>query len=525
MNLLSLIKNNKLNLFLFILTLDTVIRLGLKAENVWQIILILFASSLILKTMCIGNDEHHIKYLLVFISGCLFLLSFHLISLEFFYLLTFLYSILLVYAFLLPNSYFTLAFTGPFILLLFKYDNQVGFDAIQGNIIGLVVNSLIYSVIVSLIKKLQVKNEMLEQTQVETTKFLSLLPEPVFVHNNDVVFYTNQEGLKLVGAEHLTDVIGKSPLHYIHKHYCDNVTERMKIVIGQNSVSRNNIYKLVKKNGDIIDIDCSSTNFTYKGKTALITLVRDITYNKQATDELIRKSDKLKIVGQMAAGIAHEIKNPLTSIRGFLQLLREPSPKTPEYIDTMLGEIDRINLIVNEFLILAKPQAIRYCDVDILTLIDKADRLLHSQSVQNNVEVRVEVEEDIPPIKCDENQIMQVFINVMKNAIEAMPSGGNLTIHLEMKDSHNVMITFVDNGVGIAEDRLPTIGEPFYSTKETGTGLGLMVSYKIVESHFGYIRISSRENIGTTLNIILPLSVEHLLKNDNGVNSTGYNVS
>ncbi|WP_144696894.1 PAS domain S-box protein [Fictibacillus phosphorivorans] len=236
---------------------------------------------------------------------------------------------------------------------------------------------------------------------------------------------------------------------------------------------------------------------------SFVVVARDLTERKK-TEEMLRKSDKLSVLGQLAAGVAHEIRNPLTSIRGFLQLLQSRASENEDYYEIMLSEIDRINSIVGEFMLLAKPQAMNFVQTDLRQLLRHVISILDTQAILTNVQIYFENEPDLPEIWCVDNQIKQVFVNMLKNAIEAMPTGGSVHIHLK-KEGGYVIASFIDHGCGISEERLPTLGEPFYTTKEKGTGLGLMICYKIVENHHGKILINSKIDEGTTFSILLPI--------------------
>lgn len=231
---------------------------------------------------------------------------------------------------------------------------------------------------------------------------------------------------------------------------------------------------------------------------------RDISERKRI-DEAIRKSDKLSIAGQLAAGVAHEIRNPLTTIKGFIQIMVKDKV-TPHYTNLMLSEIDHIEDIIKEFLTLAKPQNNKKAQLDVINLLDNVVTLLESQAILNNVEIVQEHHSDIPFILCDRNQIKQVFVNILQNAVEAMPTGGEITIQTMKSSEDKLLISFKDQGCGIPEYRLKNIGEPFYSTKEKGTGLGLMISYKIIQEHGGDIRIKSTVNNGTSVEVYLPIT-------------------
>lgn len=243
----------------------------------------------------------------------------------------------------------------------------------------------------------------------------------------------------------------------------------------------------------------------------LVVVARDISERRKA-EELILKSEKLSAVGQLAAGVAHEIRNPLTSIKGFVQLLQKEVTKQ-NYIDIIMSEINRIEEIIKEFLTLAKPQIAQIIPTDVKALLQHAVTLFSTQAILNNVEILEEHELNLPVIHCDGNKIKQVFINVLQNAVESMSNGGVVKIQTMKYGTDYIKIRFIDQGCGIPEERLGKIGEPFYSTKEKGTGLGLMISHKIVQEHGGTINIESALNQGTTVDVMLRVkhsfAIEH----------------
>lgn len=224
------------------------------------------------------------------------------------------------------------------------------------------------------------------------------------------------------------------------------------------------------------------------------------------TENLLQKKEKLAVVGQMAAGVAHEIRNPLTTLKGFSQLLHNNllSTSNREYLEIIMAEIDRIELITNEFLVVAKPQALVLKHHNISTLIEQVIFFLQHELSTSNIQIETEFQTSILHIECDGNQIKQVFINLLKNSIEAMPNGGNLKILVQETDERYLKVDIVDNGIGIPQEIIPKLGEPFYTLKEKGTGLGLMVSYRIMEANKGKIYFSSKENIGTKVELLLP---------------------
>ncbi len=232
--------------------------------------------------------------------------------------------------------------------------------------------------------------------------------------------------------------------------------------------------------------------------------VHNITEQKQS-EERLRQSEKLSAAGQLAAGIAHEIRNPLTALKGFAKLLRHaPEHNRERYFEIMQTEFNRIELILGELLVLAKPQALMLKPNDIGSILAEVAELFGSQALLHNVQVKAHLPSGLPLVFCERNQIKQVFVNMMKNAIEAMPSGGLLELNAAAADG-GLQISFADQGGGIPSDRLAKIKEPFFTTKEHGTGLGLMVSFNIIEEHKGSIRYESVLGQGTTVYITLPV--------------------
>ncbi|MFJ8452451.1 PAS domain S-box protein [Bacillus paramycoides] len=259
--------------------------------------------------------------------------------------------------------------------------------------------------------------------------------------------------------------------------------------------------------GKTLTIEFSVRVFNLNGKKVFLSISRDIT-ERLKTEELLRKSEKLAVVGQLSTAIAHEIKNPLTAMKGFIQLLKSMENKNTEhYLDIVLSEIERIDSITNEFMTLAKPEALEIKTNDLNVLMKQIVMLLEPQATMNCIQIKTEFTSDTSFILCECNQLKQAFINILKNAIEATSMGGEILIQIEyVPDQNHVNIRFTDYGSGIEQERIPYLGEPFYSIKENGIGLGLMICYKIIEKHQGKILIESEVGKGTTVNINLPIS-------------------
>lgn len=264
-----------------------------------------------------------------------------------------------------------------------------------------------------------------------------------------------------------------------------------------------------RKDGTLVEVSISeSPIFDKFGRiSAYICISRDMTEHNRM-EELLRRSEKLTTVGQLAAGVAHEIRNPLTTLRGFLQMQQHSKAINPLHTDIMLSELDRINLIVSEFLILAKPQAVHFQTKDVRFTLGDVVSLLDSEAHLHNIEFIVHFSPVAILVHCEENQLKQVFINILKNAMEAMPSGGQITLMLSSDEPNLAVIRVIDEGEGISKERMQKLGEPFYTNKEKGTGLGLMISQRIIESHKGCLQIESEVGKGTAVTITLPRLME-----------------
>jgi len=236
----------------------------------------------------------------------------------------------------------------------------------------------------------------------------------------------------------------------------------------------------------------------------IVIISRDISERKKS-EEILLQSEKLSIVGELAAGVAHEIRNPLTTIKGFIQLYKKEN-RMIEYNDLILSELERIEIITSELLSLGKPQAVQFNRINIEELIQSTIEFLAPQALLNKIQFELECKELNLQVFGEKNQLKQVLLNIIKNAMEAMASGGVITIGVQKTLDGECLLTIKDQGHGIPEEILPRLGEPFYSLKEKGTGLGLMICHKIIKQHNGKITYKSKVNEGTVIGITLPIS-------------------
>jgi two-component system, sporulation sensor kinase E len=239
-------------------------------------------------------------------------------------------------------------------------------------------------------------------------------------------------------------------------------------------------------------------------------IFKDVT-NTRSLEQQIQRHDRLAMIGQIAAGTAHEIRNPLTSIKGFLQVLRQTLKergltKETDFTEIMLTEIDRINSLVSEFLLLSKPRDIQIQLVDLASVWKELLPIIETEATLHNVIIENDIGHQVPMVIADRELLKQVFLNICKNGIEAMPDGGILRIscHNIIKQ-RKISIDIHDVGPGIPPYVIDKIFDPFFTTKENGTGLGLSVCQRIIHDIGGAIRVSTK-GFGSTFSIVLPYS-------------------
>jgi signal transduction histidine kinase len=225
-------------------------------------------------------------------------------------------------------------------------------------------------------------------------------------------------------------------------------------------------------------------------------IVRDLTELQQLQNEITRL-DRLKLVGEMAASIAHEIRNPMTTVRGFLQLLsgKRKCADFTEYFTLMIEELDRANAIITEFLSLAKNKAVCLESQNLNSVIHSLAPLIQAEATLSNKVLKLKLA-NIPNLLIDAKEIRQLILNLAYNGLEAMPSGTCLTIKT-YQDKNEVILAVQDEGYEITPDLLEKLGTPFITTKDTGTGLGLAVCYSIAHRHNAVITIDTKKS-GTT---------------------------
>lgn len=229
-----------------------------------------------------------------------------------------------------------------------------------------------------------------------------------------------------------------------------------------------------------------------------VLLIRDMTGVRKLEKDL-QRSEKLAALGKVAAGVAHELRNPLSSIKGLATILRpafEAESREGETVAMLIGEVERLNRAIGELLDYARPAALQLQGGRLTPLLEKTISLLEMDAASNKVEIVFSCDEEASEIDIDTDKLSQVFLNLLLNGIQAMEQGGRITVRLEDRAEERVVL-FRDSGCGISEENLLKIFDPYFTTKNDGTGLGLAMSAKIVEEHGGSIQVSSVLGKGT----------------------------
>ncbi|WP_407310404.1 PAS domain S-box protein [Desulfosporosinus sp. SB140] len=344
------------------------------------------------------------------------------------------------------------------------------------------------------ITKTKLTREQLIKSQREMASILESMTDCFFAVDRDYILtYINRAFESTLGKSG-KELLGKKMTEVFK--ISSTVLQKFEQVI---SKQRPLSFEIIseKLNNKWLDINI------YPTENGLICYFRDISVRKIAEFEIARL-DRLNLVGQLAAGIGHEIRNPMTTVRGYLQLLgtkTENAVQKPTY-DLMISELDRANSIITEFLSLARTKQTELKYQNLNGIIEKLYPLLEADAFNQNKQIKF-IPGEIPNLQLNENELSQLVLNLSRNGFEAMGERGCLTIKVSSQDE-TVMLSIEDEGCGISKEDLKMVGTPFFTTKENGTGLGLATCYRIAESHNARIMIDSSSQ-GTIFNVIFPI--------------------
>ena len=242
----------------------------------------------------------------------------------------------------------------------------------------------------------------------------------------------------------------------------------------------------------------------------LVILMRDIAEVQSLRRELTR-NQRLAAVGRLAGGVAHEIRNPLSSLKGFATYFKERYRNAPEDRQTaeiMIQEVERLDRVVGQLLDFSRPLKLARRETDLGRLLEKAAALVKPRAKSHNITIVVSCPAELPHPRIDPDRMHQVFLNLFLNAIEAMPNGGRIAVEASRTSETVVTVTVKDNGPGMGPDTLAHLFEPYYTTKSSGAGLGLSNAHNIIEAHGGTLTVQSQPSSGTTFTLTVPIRHE-----------------
>lgn len=337
------------------------------------------------------------------------------------------------------------------------------------------------------------------------------------------VFDTLQEGIVVVGVGGTIHYVNNAALDFFGFTRKELLGQRLDdqfpgivwedIIRGNRSVNRD--LEVFYPEHRFLNFYISPLEQTEEGSKketgGYVLILRDDTRSRQVQQEEV-ESERIAALTMLAAGVAHELGNPLNSLNIHLQLLERKVKKKadPELAGELLesleitrSEIKRLNFIVEKFLGAVRPTKPNFKSVDINQLIAEAVTFLAPEVKDRNITITLQLNEQIPVLMADPDQIKQVFYNLIRNGAQAIGSDGSIIVSSKY-DDHNVTISFADDGHGISSDKVGKVFEPYFTTKKSGSGLGLLIVHRIVREHGGQIEFESRENEGTTVNVSLP---------------------
>jgi two-component system sensor histidine kinase HydH len=348
----------------------------------------------------------------------------------------------------------------------------------------------------------------LKEMKVYTSKLLETMANAVIsVDNNGIIKTFNRKSEEIFGKRR-EEALNKDCQEVLNLNIEGECIFK-KCLLERKNINQEIILEEKGLNKKILEVNTSFLTGELGEITGVVAEIRDVTEIKNLNEEIARNK-RLTALGKLSAGIAHEIRNPLSSIRGLAQFVYNSFSKTDERkedLNTIIQEVDRLNKLVVQVLDYAKVKELNLTYFSINNLVSKMVELFKQEIKNKQIRFYLKLSPDISEIQADEDQIRQILMNIIINAIQAISEKGEIKIKTEkclIKGSSGLKLTIEDNGVGIPEKDLNQIFDPFFSTKEQGSGLGLSIVYKLVEGHQGEIKVESKEGEGTKFIIYLP---------------------
>jgi len=332
------------------------------------------------------------------------------------------------------------------------------------------------------------------------TQIIEYSVETIIIHIDFKVLYINRAGVEFLrGVKE--DIIGSNLLCIFPEDMKPLIKDRIQKGLSSSEPSELIEQTITRFDGTVVEVEHYCHPVIFGGRKATQSVLRDITKRKEAERRLSDR-EKLASIGQIAAGIAHEVRNPLTSVKGFLQLLKE-NHEHP-YLTTMESELEKAIDTLQNLLQVSKPNLYAEPITDIDLCKELSSLIFLFQDKLYNVEIEMDLRDPDRLIRGKKNLFLKAFFNLIKNALEAIPSKGKIRIEHYFEDGF-IYVKISDDGVGIPKEKMNLLGTPFYSSKGDGTGLGLTQVFTTIDEHGGTIKVQSEIGVGTTFLIQLPI--------------------
>ncbi|MEQ1792644.1 MAG: PAS domain S-box protein [Nitrospira sp.] len=350
--------------------------------------------------------------------------------------------------------------------------------------------------------------QLIRQSEERYRRLIAVSPYGILVIRADRVIFANDQALKLFGAVKAEEIVGRSFFDLFHQDCHEAMRERTRELLGGSQVTPMVEERIIKQDGLPMDVEVSSARFSDEEGPAILVMLRDISERKRLQDRL-RKTERIAELGTVASGMAHEIGTPMNVILGRAEYLmdRVTDETVKRGLQTIVAQVERITRVMNQLLAFARRKPPERGPLALREVIENSVEMFHERLAKSLVQVEMQLDETCSKVQADADQMNQVLINLIMNAVHAMPEGGQLRIGMAQADAM-VKLTVADTGHGIPQEVIARVFDPFFTTKEfgKGTGLGLTVVKGIIEEHHGSITAESEEGKGTTFTILLPKS-------------------
>jgi len=388
------------------------------------------------------------------------------------------------------------------------------FDIILYNTIALITGAVVeakrrqaqrYQEVLKLNREIEDRETAIRHMQTYTESILNSVGGGVIsCDRRGIIVTVNPAARKMLNLDE--ESLVAFPLAKVFSGYIDLTHAAEQVLAGERE--RATLETDLKAYGRTLSVAVRIAPHRSRGQTVgIVITLEDLTEVKDLTEQLLR-ADKLSGLGELVAGVAHEVRNPLGVIKASVQMLEQEMDQgcaDVELTRVMIQEIDRLDSVVNALLDFGRPSESQFGPVDASRMLDEVLLLTKQFALQKDVAIETDVPEDLPSVWADEDRLKQVFVNLISNAMQAMPNGGDLVIAAEARDGY-LRVSVTDSGVGITPEEKERLFDPFHTTRAEGSGLGLAIVHRIIDAHDGFIIVDSEPGKGSTFTVGLPVS-------------------